>query len=382
MRAMHWIIIVFLILPLVGKEAYWQVVAEGYERPVDVKPLPKLNGEKLFFVLEQGGRLFLTDFSQRKDEVLDWSKKVTRRANEQGFLCLALAPDFNRTGRAYFNINNKRGDTEIWRYTFDLNNLSQASIKPELLSSFKQPYKNHNGGWLGFGPDGMLYIATGDGGSKNDPKNHAQNLNSYLGKILRIDVSGETGYRIPHNNPFVDLPQVKPEVFAYGLRNPWRCAWHNDLLIMGDVGQYHFEEVNAVKIKDLRGGNFGWRLREGEVATPQKKVGGNAPSGEIKPILVYPHATSEQLGGMSITGGVYYDGKIQEYAGRYFFADYVLPRIWSIKLSKGGSADIQIHEMKAKPNNKSVGSISSFSLGHDGELYLISLRGEIYRLSK
>lgn len=385
--------LLLLVFPLSGENLIWERVGKGYERPIDLVPLPVKDGEKpLFLLVEQGGKVFLTSFSGRDKKALDWSRRVTRSGNEQGFLCVALSPDFKETGRAYFNVNNKDGDTEVWRYYFDLKDYTREARKPELLLTFEQPYKNHNGGWLGFGPDGMLYIATGDGGAANDPKNLAQDMSSFHGKVLRIDVSPNKGYRIPKDNPFQENGNIKPEIYSSGLRNPWRCTWDGDMLYLADVGQNAWEEVNAVRLEEMKGKNFGWRLREGEVSTPKRAakgkklasdVGGSKPSDAIEPVIVYTHDTNEDFSGLSITGGEVYRGKISSLKGRYFFADYILPKVWSISLdSKKDSHDLQSHTDTIKPDKGQIQSISDFSSGHDGELYLLTLTGEVFRLEE
>ena len=228
----------------------------------------------------------------------------------------------------------------------------------------------------------MLYIATGDGGSANDPKNYAQNLQSLLGKLLRIDVRGQSGYGIPGDNHFVGKDYARPEIYSYGLRNPWRCHWEGDMLYIADVGQNHLEEVDLVSRKKLRGANFGWRLREGTVATPKKKVGGESPEGAILPILTYPHDNSKDPAGFSITGGVVYGGKIKEMVGRYFFADYVSNRIWSFKAKGGKVRDVKNHNYDTLPDTGKIGGITSFSRGLSGEVYVICRHGEIFLLSE
>jgi len=369
-------ITLFLLLPLTAQSLYWKQVDSEYKRPIALKDI----GNGFFLVVEKSGLISLTNFKDQKGVILNWENKITDSSNEQGFLGIALAPDFTKSGRAYFNLTNKKGNTEIWRYTFNPSKLSDALKKPELLLSFKQPHKNHNGGWLDFGPDGMLYIATGDGGSGNDPKNYAQNLNSYLGKVLRIDVSGTSGYTVPKDNPFIG--KGKPEVFSYGLRNPWRCSWHESSLIIADVGQTAWEEVNYTSLKNLKGANFGWRLREGKVQTPRKKVGGNKPAGAIEPSLVYSHDVSHSLAGISITGGVVYDGPIKSLKGKYIFADYVLPRVWAAELTSTSYSDLITFGDDVRPDKGTVNNITHFTMANDGELYIVCNNGSIFKIAE
>ena len=370
------VVFLLLLISVSANSLYWKRVGSGYDDPVDVKAL----GGGQFLLLEKPGRISLTDFKGNSGVVLDWTGRVRSKGQEQGFLSLALAPDFSSSGRAYFNLINKKGDTEIWRYTFNPRQLSEARHPPERLLSFDQPYGNHNGGWLGFGPDGMLYIATGDGGSANDPKHYAQDLNSLLGKILRIDVSGKSGYRIPKGNPFVS--SGKPEIYAYGLRNPWRCYWHGSNLIIADVGQNHLEEINYVSQSKLRGANFGWRFREGNVATPKNKVGGEKPANNIEPCLTYPHRMENSLAGISITGGVVYNGAIKELKGKYIFADFGVPRVWAAKLSSSSYSNLKTFGKTVLPDSGDVNNIASFSRDKNGEVYMICLNGNIFKLSQ
>ena len=368
------LILFFLLAPLSAQSLYWQRVGSDFTFPVEMKAI----GGGQFIVLEKPGRLILTDFNGNRGEILDWQNQVQSRGKEQGFLSIALAPDFSSSGRAYFNLINKKGFTEIWRYTFNPQKLSEARKPAELLLSFNQPYRNHNGGWLDFGPDGMLYIAVGDGGAANDPKNYAQNLDSYLGKILRIDVSGNTGYTTPKDNP--NLSPSKPEIYAYGLRNPWRCYWQGDQLIIADVGQSAHEEINVVSKAKLRGANFGWRLREGLIATPKNKVGGERPSNSIQPVLTYPHQLQEPLSGISITGGVTYSGSIASLKGYYFFADYGVPKVWATKINETSSQGLKHLSPEAKPDAGLINNITSFAKDTAGEIYIICQHGDIFKL--
>jgi len=370
------LILLCLIYSVCAEALFWNRVDSGYKRPLEMKAV----GDGKFLVLEQRGMLYLTDLRGTKGRILDWDDQVKDRHNEQGFLSFALAPDFSSTGRAYFNLTNKNGDTEIWRYTFNPKKLSTSLAPSERLMVIEQPYWNHNGGWLDFGPDGMLYIAVGDGGSANDPNNHAQDLDCYLGKLLRIDVSPETGYRVPQDNPFLD--REKPEIFAYGLRNPWRCHWHDSHLIIADVGQNHYEELNYVHLTQLKGANFGWRLREGQISTPKRDVGGPAPSRAIDPVLTYPHDAKQDLGGISITGGAVYNGRIASLKGFYLFADYGWPRVWAARLNADGYSDLISFGDTVRPNTGAVNNIASFATDSKGEIYILCFTGDIFRLAQ
>lgn len=266
-------------------------VADGFERPVWAGVAVGIPGK--LWVIEQAGQVWIVDTSTGKKSgqpFLDIRNDVSRQGNEEGLLGLAFAPDFAQSGRYYVNFTDKDQHTRITRFTSKDRVLTDPQTA-EVLLRFRQDFRNHNGGWIGFGPDGMLYIGNGDGGSANDPHEHGQALDTLLGKILRIDVSPATGYRVPSDNPFVRRKNARPEIWAYGVRNPWRCSFDREIgdFWMGDVGQNHWEEVNFMPRGKGAGANYGWRLREGAVETPAKGVGGRAPAKAIEPVYVYKH---------------------------------------------------------------------------------------------
>ena len=357
-------------------------VAKGFERPLWAG-MPAGSEGKLW-VMEQAGRVWIVDLASGKrnrQAFLDICGDVSRKGNEEGLLGLAFAADFATSGRYYVDFTDKDHFTRITRFTA-ANGATTDPATAEVVLRFKQPYENHNGGWLGFGPDGMLYIGNGDGGSGNDPEQHAQALDTWLGKILRIDVSGRTGYRVPADNPFVGRDGAKPEIWAYGVRNPWRCSFDRQTgdFWMGDVGQNTWEEVNYMPSGKGAGANYGWRLREGLVATPANGVGGEVPQGATDPVYVYPHAGGE-TGGFSVTGGYVYRGPIKELQGRYIFADYLNPRIWSFRIVDGKAADFKDLTDEIVPEGVRLSEIDSFAEGNDGGLYIISLAGSVYRIA-
>jgi glucose/arabinose dehydrogenase len=368
------------LLPCSGKPGV-EKVAEGFERPLWAG-MPKDSKGKLW-VMEQAGRVWIVDLDTGKRSekpFLDIAKDVTRQGNEEGLLGLAFAPDFNKTGRYYVNFTDNEHFTRIVRFVSE----DRATTSPdsgEVLLRFKQPYNNHNGGWIEFGPDGMLYIGNGDGGAGNDPQNNAQSLDTYLGKILRIDVSPKTGYRTPNDNPFVRRTNAKPEIWAYGVRNPWRCSFDRETgdFWMGDVGQVHWEEINYMPKGKGAGANYGWRLREGEVATPAKGVGGDAPPKAIEPVYVYKHGGGSTEG-FSVTCGFVYRGPIKELQGRYIFADYQNPRIWSFRMNGKKAEDFKDHTADLQPENGRIVLIPSFAEDNEGNLFIVDHIGPIYRV--
>lgn len=358
-------------------------VASGFDRPVWAG-MPAGSQGKLW-VIEQAGQVWIVDLAsgKRADEpFLDIRKDVTRESNEEGLLGLAFAPDFETSGHFYVNFTDNGHHTRIVRFTSQ-NRTTTDPASAETLLRFQQPFPNHNGGWIGFGPDGMLYIANGDGGSGNDPNQRGQALDTLLGKILRIDVSGESGYRIPKDNPFVEREGAKPEIWAYGVRNPWRCSFDRKSgdFWMADVGQDVWEEINFMPHGQGAGANYGWRLREGLVKTSAQGVGGKAPLGSIDPVYVYKHGGGPREGN-SVTGGCVYRGPIKELQGRYVFADYQNPRIWSFRMKRGKADDFKDHTADLQPKSGGITLICSFAEDNEGNLFIVDLTGPIYQIVK
>jgi len=359
-----------------------ELVSKGLERPVWAGAPDSVKGK--LWVMEQAGTVWIIDLKtgeRSKKPFLEITDRVTRKSNEQGLLGLAFAPDFEKSGRYYVNYNEKGGDTRIVRFVSRDGATTDAS-KGETILKYKQPFGNHNGGWLDFGPDGMLYIATGDGGAANDPKNLAQDMSSHLGKLLRLDVSGDTGYKSPSDNAFAGKKGVLPEIHAYGLRNPWRCSFDRETgdFWIGDVGQNKWEEINFVAKDEAGGLNFGWRLREGDIETPLKGVGGKEPKDHHEPVYVYKHGNGATEG-LSVTGGYVYRGsKIADLKGRYVFADYQNPRVWSFVMKDGKATGFTDHTSELQPEGGRINLISSFGEDADGELYITDLSGSVYRI--
>ncbi len=334
--------------------------------------------------MEQEGTVWIVDLKTGKRSEKPFLKindKVTRKGNEQGLLGLAFSPDFDKSGKYYVNYTNNDGDSMVVRYV-SKNGETTDPASAETVLEYDQPHGNHNGGWLEFGPDGFLYIATGDGGAGNDPKNFAQNMESLLGKVLRLDVSGDKGYKIPAGNPYQSEKDVKPEIIASGLRNPWRCSFDRKTgdFWIADVGQNAWEEINVVSLKEIAKKNFGWRLREGDIKTPNKSAGGDAPAAHVEPVYVYKHG-SGGTEGLSVTGGYVYRGsKIPGFEGRYLFADYQNPRIWSFIMKDGKADDFKDHTSELQPKDGRINLISSFAEDANGEQYLVDHSGAVYQI--
>lgn len=290
---------------------------------------------------------------------------------EQGLLSVAFHPRYASNGLLYVNYTNINGDTVIARYQVSSNPNVVHPHSARILLTIRQPYANHNGGQLQFGPDGYLYIGMGDGGFGGDPQNRAQNLRTLLGKMLRIDVDRGTRYAIPPDNPFVDIPGAGKEIWALGLRNPWRFSFDRltGALFIGDVGQRNWEEVNVQPASSPGGENYGWRRMEGKHCFPP---GSDCSVETLKlPILEYSHAL-----GCSITGGYRYRGRrIPQYYGTYFYGDYCTGRIWGARLDGRRWRATRLLELIAL-------RLSAFGEDEAGELYMVHRAeetGTLYR---
>jgi len=358
-----------------------ELVAKGFERPVWAG-VPKGVKGKLW-IMEQGGKVYIVDEKTGERETtpfLDVSADVTRKGNEEGLLGLAFAADFAKSGRFYVNYTDNDKQTRIVRFTSKDGKTTDHATE-EVILKYPSEFNNHNGGWLDFGPDGMLYIGNGDGGAGDDPNKHGQALDSLLGKILRIDVSPKTGYKVPADNPFVSNKDAKPEIWSYGIRNPWRCSFDRETgdFWIGDVGQNKWEEINFMPKGKASGANFGWRLREADKENPKKDVGGPLPEGAIDPVYVYDHGMKEKEG-LSVTGGYVYRGPIKKLQGRYIFGDYQNPRIWSFVLKNGKVSDFDDMTKDLQPEGGRINLISSFAEDNDGNLYVVDHTGPVYRI--
>ncbi len=362
-------------------------VASGLVRPVGAAH-PRDGSQRLFIHEQHTGRIRILDLATnrlRETPFLDIDGLAT--GGEQGLLGMAFAPDYVRTGLFYVNLTVSGGATQVRRYRVSRTDPDVADPgSMTVVLSFSQPYSNHNGGWIGFGPDGYLYIATGDGGAGFDPGNRAQDLSTLLGKLLRIDVNGTDGatgeYGIPPDNPFLDMPSARPEIWAYGLRNPWRCSFDRATgdLYIGDVGQGEIEEIDFQSGGDAGGANYGWRVMEGTQCSDNSQAAGNPPCDDpslVPPIHEYVHPV-----GFSVTGGYVYRGAaLGGLRGTYFFADYGTARIWSFRYDGGAVREFTDRTPVLNANGRDLGLISSFGVDERGELYLLDMEdGEVYKL--
>ena len=323
------------------------------------------------FIVEKTGHVYIFDKSSKKKNLyFDASSLITTGGSEQGLLSIAFHPNFENNGYLFIFYTAVNGDNTLARLTVDTPSTDKIDLKTlEVLFAVEDPASNHNGGMLVFGKDGYLYIGMGDGGRGGDPWNNAQNLETLLGKMLRINVDKPTGYSIPKDNPFVSKINARPEIWAYGLRNPWRHSFDSatgDLWI-ADVGQNKWEEIHWRSANSKGGENYGWRLMEGNHCFLPKRKCDNGKL--VKPVAEYSHRH-----GCSITGGYVYRGKtISELQGKYIFGDFCTGTIWTVDKNAG----FEMQELFKTDLN-----ISSFGEDSNGELYVVDYRGAVYKLVK
>jgi glucose/arabinose dehydrogenase len=344
----------------------------SFKRPVDLQHSGD-NTNRLF-VVEQAGLIYFFSNSREVDSknvFLDLKSKVKDRGNEEGLLGLAFHPNYKSNGYFYVNYTAANPNrTVISRFKVSDANKNEANPNSEqVILEIPQPYGNHNGGQLAFGSDGYLYIAVGDGGSGGDPLGHGQNLTTMLGSILRIDIDNKANgkeYAIPADNPFAkNTNDYREEIYAYGLRNPWRFSFDKETgsLWTGDVGQDLYEEINIL----VKGGNYGWNIMEGMHCF--KPPAGCDTSGLILPVWEYGRKE-----GISVTGGFVYRGKTMAgLIGKYIYGDFGSGNIWALDVSNKNKPFSALL-LKTKLN------IASFGTDQNNELYICSFDGKIYRL--
>lgn len=377
--ALYLRLLVFVLFCLIHPlTAFSQVKAEffvsGLTEPTDFQVAP--GDTSRFFILERAGTIrVVQNGSLETMPFLDITSLTGSSGFEQGLLGLAFHPNY-ATNRFFFvNYTDTSGDTVVARYTAASDGSSGQSGTAKTILTFEQPFSNHNGGQITFGPDGFFYIAAGDGGSGGDPQNNAQNVGNLLGKILRIDVDGGDPYAIPSTNPFVSNSSARGEIWAYGLRNPWRFSFDKSTedLYIADVGQNTREEINAVLSSSTGGENYGWRIMEGTICF-------NPSTGCDQTGLTLPvHDYARSGGFCSVTGGFVYRGSaISSLQGHYFYGDFCNSNVSSFRLSNGIATDFGewTHLLGVQLNQ-----VSSFGQDHDGELYVLSYSdGKVYRL--
>jgi glucose/arabinose dehydrogenase len=368
-----------------GAQLRGDTIIRGLTNPVAVIPDP--TDGTTYLIVEQRGLVRIARDGVLLDRPFLDLRTEVRAGGEQGLLGMALAPDYAESRRVFVNFTNRNGDTVVARFRRHPETPTEADVTsrfdfvwPGGRRTIDQPFDNHNGGHLAFGPDGYLYIGLGDGGSGGDPMNNAQNPQSLLGKMLRLDVNvpddDERGYRVPDDNPFVDGEPARalPEIWAFGLRNPWRYTFDDGTrggtgaLLIGDVGQNAREEIDFEPMGH-GGRNYGWRLREGREPYDSRTDAAFAP-------LVEPIHDYGRTQGASVTGGVVYRGSALDpgYVGRYFFGDFVSGRLFSIgvhlqPITGEASADDEREHTEAI-GRTTLGGISTFAQDRDGELLI------------
>ena len=353
-----------------SQDIYTILFADGFSNPVEMQNV----GDDRLFIVEKRGviEILQLDGTTNPTPFLDIQNIVLTPGgnyDERGLLGLAFHPDYINNGYFYVNYIDNFGNTQISRFSVSTSDPSIADPDSEFqILEVEQPYINHNGGCLRFGPEGYLYIGLGDGGSAGDPENRSQNLQTLLGKMLRIDIDnteGSTNYAVPSNNPFVGDPNALDEIWSYGLRNPWRFSFDSetDELWIGDVGQGSIEEIDRAAA-GISGQNYGWRCYEG---TQEYNTSGCPNQSELTfPVAEYSHSG----GNCSITGGYVYRGEIYEnFLGIYFYADFCSGEI--------GTIDQSNNQINHGPYN---GSWVSFGEDKNKELYIIDNFGSIYKI--
>ena len=394
--------IILLIFPFLlfaeEKNLSSVLIADGYKKPVFITSYP--NNAKLLYIVEQAGLIkLINDGKKLSRPFFDINKRVVnpnRPGDERGLLGFAFHPNHTNNGKFYINYMDNDGNTIISE--FSTNSELRANHKSErIILKLKQPYGNHNGGDIQFGPDGYLYISIGDGGKAGDPLNAGQDLSSLFGKIIRIDIE-QKPYSIPKSNPFFGQKGKREEIWAWGLRNVWRFSFDKQTgdKYLADVGQNKWEEVNFEPASSKGGLNYGWRIMEANHCYDPKE---NCPTeGLIKPIIEYPNDANhpafafriiEELSfsetdveGCSVTGGYVYRGqKIKSMQGQYIFGDYCSGNIWTLRVVNGKAINF-----KNRTEEINIGGgefttyISSFGQDSDGEIYIIDYNGGIYKL--
>lgn len=354
-----------------------ELVADGFASPTFVTSFP--DDASRLLVLEQytGRVLLLQDGAKQDTPFLDIDDKVADDGAERGLFSLAFHPDFADNGLFYVCYSNNGGATVVEEYVVSENDPNAADPDSGVvILTVPQPRTNHNGGMIAFSPrDSMLYVGLGDGGGANDPDDNAQNLETVLGKILRLDLSAPD--LVPEDNPFVndeENPDADPLIWAYGLRNPWRFSFdqRNGRLYIGDVGQNAREEINVQSPESEGGENYGWRVAEGFACR-----GGLGECGTMEgftpPVIDYNHTI-----GRSVTGGYVYRGDaIPELRGHCFFGDFITSRVWTFRLDAGRAVDLIQRTESLGP----FAGVSSFGQDADGEVYIVDYgNGAVYKV--
>jgi glucose/arabinose dehydrogenase len=347
-----------------------ELVTSGLSEPVGVTSAG--DGSRRLFVVEQDGRVRIVRKGRLKSRPFLDVTELTQGVGEQGLLGLAFHPHYEANRRFFVHFTANNGDTVIAEYKRSRSHVERANENSQrILLTIDDPFPNHNGGDLKFGPDGFLYIALGDGGGGGDPQENAQALDTLLGKILRIDVNGTEGdleYAVPADNPFVGAGGARAEIWSYGLRNPWRISFDSGTgdLWIGDVGETSVEEIDVERAGSPGGVNYGWDVMEGTLCFEPEQ--GCDPTGLTPPVAEYRHNE-----GCSVTGGFVYRGqRFPELRGTYFYGDYCSGSIWALV-----AADPAAGATKILPTDY---SISSFGETAAGEILVTAHGGRLFKI--
>ena len=370
------------------------LIADGFKKPLFITSHPE--NSKFLYVVEQAGKIIIINNGKKLDEpFLDITDRVVRPGrpgDERGLLGFAFHPDYAKNKKFYVNYINDDGFTIVSEFSAQ-SNLKANSLSERTVFNLKQPYGNHNGGHMQFGPDNYLYISIGDGGKRGDPLNAGQDLNTLFGKILRIDVN-KVPYGIPKSNPYYGQKNKRGEIWAWGFRNVWRFSFDRKIgdIYYGDVGQNKWEEINYEPYNSKGGNNYGWRIMEASKCyNPEKNCD---EKGLTLPIHEYPNDANYMVvlgggsqtnsDGCSVTGGYVYRGsKIKGLNGYYIFGDYCSGNIWTFKVinDKATSLTNRTKEINLG-NGEFTTYISSFGEDADGELYIVEYNGGIYKIDQ
>ena len=348
--------------PAGGVQLVEALGGRSFAAAVDFGPYP---GGRVFVVELSGLVLLFNLDGSDESTIIDLSSRVVSTGGEKGLLSVELDPDFTDNGflYAYYTLPDAPF-SQLSRFT--VTNDTADFFSEVLILQIDQHSANHNGGSVRFGPDGMLYLSLGDGGGAGDPQEHGQNLGTLLGTVLRIDVSAtssESPYEIPPDNPFIAAADARPEIWAYGLRNPWRMAFDSVTgnLWLADVGQSSFEEVNVIE----RGGNYGWNTLEGNACFDPPANCNDAST--VAPVVTYTHAD-----GCSITGGVVYRGDVATIFGDYLYSDFCTGTVWAVDAATPGAPRVL---------TETDLSVASFGVDGDGEVYIVAFDSPILRIA-
>jgi glucose/arabinose dehydrogenase len=342
-----------------------------FDQPIYVVSPP---GDQRIFVVEQEGRVVEMVNGRAKEPPFIDIRDQVGCCGERGLFSIAFAPNYAETGLVYLSYTNNAGDSRVDEYRVDPGNRDRldAGSRRQILA-IDQPFANHNGGLVAFDPTGMLMAGYGDGGAAGDPGNRAQNLRTLLGKLLRIDPSkpsGDRPYGIPADNPFVGRDDALPEIWAYGLRNPWRWSFDPQTkdLYVADVGQNRVEEVNFVRPAGQPGANYGWPRFEGNDEFKDVDID---DSRLVRPVFTYPNGGDN----CSVTGGGVYRGRVAALKGYYLFADYCAGVVRGFRINNSRAEGARVFEDLASSG------LSSFGEDSAGEMYVTSLQGDVYRIT-